>query len=196
MDTYKTITSTTEGLYKEKGSKFISFAFHVESEAEVKEIMERLKKEYYDARHHCYAWRMGNRGEHTRAVDDSEPSSTAGKPILGQIISRDLTFVLVVVIRYFGGTKLGVSGLIQAYREAASDALSTAEIEERTVNSEVTITFEYVLMNSVMGIIKELSPQIVEQVFDNDCRMRLSIRNKDYDMLVSKLEKIIGLQII
>lgn len=196
MDTYKTITSTTEGLYKEKGSKFISFAFHVESEAEVKEIMERLKKEYYDARHHCYAWRMGNRGEHTRAVDDSEPSSTAGKPILGQIISRDLTFVLVVVIRYFGGTKLGVSGLIQAYREAASDALSTTEIEERTVNSEVTITFEYVLMNSVMGIIKELSPQIVEQVFDNDCRMRLSIRNKDYDMLVSKLEKIIGLQII
>lgn len=196
MDTYKTITSTTEGLYKEKGSKFISFAFHVEDEVEVKEIVERLKKEYFDARHHCYAWRIGNKGEHTRAVDDGEPSSTAGRPILGQILSRELTFVLVVVIRYFGGTKLGVSGLIQAYKEAASDALSLVEIVERTIDSTVTIRFEYILMNNVMSIIKDMSPNILEQKFDNDCVMTLSIRNSEYQILVSKLEKIMGLQII
>lgn len=196
MDTYKTIASTTEGLYKEKGSKFISFAFHVEREEEVKETMERLKKEYYDARHHCYAWRMGTSGEATRVVDDGEPSSTAGRPILGQILSRELTFVLVVVIRYFGGTKLGVSGLIQAYKEAASDALLQAEIVERTIDSEVKIRFEYVLMNGVMSIIKEFSPAILEQEFDNDCVMKLSIRNKEYGAMVSKLEKITGVQII
>ncbi|MEG0500359.1 MAG: YigZ family protein, partial [Rikenellaceae bacterium] len=155
-----------------------------------------LKKEYYDARHHCYAWRMGNRGEATRAVDDGEPSSTAGRPILGQLLSRELTYVLVVVIRYFGGTKLGVSGLIQAYKEAASDALSVAEIVERTIDAEVSIRFEYLLMNSVMAVIKEFSPNILEQHFDNDCTMRLSIRRSEYDPMVSKLEKIIGLQII
>lgn len=196
MDTYKTITSTVEGLYKEKGSKFISFAFHVESEADVKEIVDRLKKEYYNARHHCYAWRLGYRGEHTRANDDGEPSSTAGRPILGHILSNELTNILIVVIRYFGGTKLGVSGLIQAYKEAASDALISAEIVERTIDKEVTVRFEYVLMNSVMSIIKELSPNILEQQFDNDCIMRLSIRGGEYDILISKLEKIIGLQII
>lgn len=196
MDTYKTISTQTEGLYKEKGSKFISFAFHVESEEEVKEIIERLKKEYYDARHHCYAWRMGNRGEHTRSVDDGEPSSTAGRPILGQILSHELTYILIVVIRYFGGTKLGVSGLIQAYKEAASDALREAEIVERTIDSAVKIRFDYLLMNSVMSVIKEFSPNILEQHFDNDCTMELSIRNREYDSMVSKLEKIIGLQII
>lgn len=196
MDTYKTISTQTEGLYKEKGSKFISFAFHVESEEEVKEIMDRLKKEYYDARHHCYAWRMGNRGEHTRSVDDGEPSSTAGRPILGQILSHELTYILIVVIRYFGGTKLGVSGLIQAYKEAASDALREAEIVERTIDSTVKIRFDYLLMNSVMSVIKEFSPNILEQHFDNDCTMELSIRNREYDSMVSKLEKIIGLQII
>lgn len=196
MDTYKTITATTEGLYKEKGSKFISYAFHVESEKDVKEIVERLKKEYYDARHHCYAWRLGYLGEQTRANDDGEPSSTAGRPILGQILSHELTNVLIVVIRYFGGTKLGVSGLIQAYKEAASDALTDAEIVERTIDKEVVVRFEYVLMNQVMSIVKELSPAILEQHFDNDCVMRLSIRSGDYDNLTSKLNKITGLQII
>lgn len=195
MDTYKTITSSTEGLYKEKGSKFISLSFHVENETDIKEIVDRLKKEYYDARHHCYAWRLGYHGEHTRAVDDGEPSSTAGRPILGQILSNELTNTLIVVIRYFGGTKLGVSGLIRAYKEAASDALSGALIEERTIDKELTIRFEYVLMNSVMSIIKELSPNILEQQFDNDCVMRLSIRGGEYDILTSRLEKIIGLQI-
>lgn len=196
MDTYKTIETSGEGLYKEKGSKFLSFAYHVECESDVKEIMERLKKEYYDARHHCYAWRIGCRGEATRANDDGEPSSTAGRPILGQILSYELTNVLVVVIRYFGGTKLGVSGLILAYKEAASDALSQCGIVEKTINSTVTIHFEYVLLNSVMAIIKDLSPQIVEQVFDNDCKMVLSIRNSEYDLLVAKLEKIIGVNLI
>lgn len=196
MDTYKTISTTSEGLYKEKGSKFISLAFHIESEEEVKEIMDRLKREYYDARHHCYAWRIGNRGESVRSVDDGEPSSTAGRPILGQILSHELTYTLIVVIRYFGGTKLGVSGLIQAYKEAARDALVTAEIVERTIDSVVKIRFDYLLMNSVMSVIKEFSPDILEQHFDNDCTMQLSIRNREYNSMVEKLEKIIGLQII
>lgn len=196
MDTYKTISGVGEGLYKEKGSKFISYAYHVEHESQVKEIMEGIKKQYYDARHHCYAWRVGYYGDATRANDDGEPSSTAGRPILGQIVSRDLTNVLVVVVRYFGGTKLGVSGLIQAYKDAASDALSNVEVIECTIDSTLKIRFEYVLMNSVMGIIKDLQPRIVEQGFDNDCTMTLSIRNSKIEMLVSKLDKIIGLQII
>lgn len=195
-DTYKTIIAPSEGWYKDKGSKFLAFAYHVEKESEVKEIIEELKKEYYDARHHCYAWRMGYDGALTRANDDGEPSSTAGKPILGQIISRDLTNTLVVVVRYFGGTKLGVSGLIQAYKESAIEALDSAEVEERTVDSEVVINFEYVLMNSVMGVIKDMSPRIIEQVFDNDCKMVLSIRNSEFDQLVSKLDNIRGLRII
>lgn len=195
-DTYKTIISTSEGWYKDKGSKFLAFAYHVEKESEVKEIIEELKKQFYDARHHCYAWRMGYDGAHTRANDDGEPSSTAGRPILGQIISRDLTNILVVVVRYFGGTKLGVSGLIQAYKESANEALEVAEIEERTIDSEVTINFEYVLMNSVMGVIKDMSPRIVEQIFDNDCKMVLSIRNSEFEQLVAKLDNIRGLRII
>ncbi len=196
MDTYNTIATEGEGLYKEKGSKFISYAYHVESEEQVKEIINALKKEHYDARHHCYAWRMGFTGEHTRANDDGEPSSTAGRPILGQIVSRNLTYTLVVVVRYFGGTKLGVSGLITAYKDAAADALDSAVIEERLIESCIEIRFEYPLMNSVMGIIKDLSPRIVEQNFDNDCYMRLSIRNSEYDCLESKLDNIRGLQII
>lgn len=195
MDTYKTIVGRAEGLYKEKGSKFISFAIHVESESEIKEIVDTLKKEFYDARHHCYAWRMGYKGEHTRCNDDGEPSSTAGKPILGQMLSAEVTNVLIVVIRYFGGTKLGVSGLIQAYKEAAADALSNAEITERTIDSEVKIVFEYVVMNSVMSVVKEMSPNILEQVFDNNCIMRLSIRNSEFDILVSKLDKILGVSV-
>ncbi len=196
MDTYNTISIEGEGVYKEKGSKFLAYAYHVESENQVKEIIATLKKQHYDARHHCYAWRMAFDGSLTRANDDGEPSSTAGRPILGQIISRELTNTLVVVVRYFGGTKLGVSGLITAYKEAASEALDDAIVEERLIESSVDIRFEYPLMNSVMGIIKDMSPRIIEQNFDNDCFMRLSIRNSEYDTLTNKLDKIIGLQII
>lgn len=195
MDTYKTIEKTSEGIYKEKGSRFLSFAYHVESESQIKDIIFKLKKEFYDARHHCYAWRLGDKGLSTRANDDGEPSSTAGKPILGQFLSFEITYVLVVVIRYFGGTELGVSGLIRAYKEATFDAISNSEIVERTIDSGVTIRFEYVLLNKVMNIIKDLSPNILEQHFDNDCKMILSIRNSKYDILVSKLEKIIGVQV-
>ncbi len=196
MDTYKTIAIEGEGVYKDKGSKFLSYAYHVESEEEVKEIISTLKKRFYDARHHCYAWRMGFDGAATRANDDGEPSSTAGRPILVQIVSRELTNTLVVVVRYFGGTKLGVSGLITAYKAAAADALDSAVSEERLIESSIDIRFEYTLMNSVMAIVKELSPRIIEQNFDNDCFMRLSIRNSEYERLSDKLEKIIGLNII
>ena len=195
MDTYKTIETNGEGTYKEKGSKFLSFAYHIEHESEVKEIVERLKKQFYDARHHCYAWRIGYKGEATRTVDDGEPSSTAGRPILGQMLSYNVTNILIVVVRYFGGTKLGVSGLIQAYKDAAQDAINNSEIVERTIDSSVTIRFEYVLMNSVMGIIKDLSPNILEQQFDNDCKMILSIRNSEFERLVAKLDKVIGVEI-
>ena len=195
MDTYKTIETNGEGTYKEKGSKFLSFAYHIEHESEVKEIVERLKKQFYDARHHCYAWRIGYKGEATRTVDDGEPSSTAGRPILGQMLSYNVTNILIVVVRYFGGTKLGVSGLIQAYKDAAQDAINNSEIVERTIDSSVTIRFEYVLMNSVMGIIKDLSPNILEQQFDNDCRMKLAIRNSEFERLVAKLDKVIGVEI-
>lgn len=195
MDTYKTIETNGEGTYKEKGSKFLSFAYHIEHESEVKEIVDKLKKQFYDARHHCYAWRIGYKGEATRTVDDGEPSSTAGRPILGQMLSYNVTNILIVVVRYFGGTKLGVSGLIQAYKDAAQDAINNSEIAERTIDSSVTIRFEYVLMNSVMGIIKDLSPNILEQQFDNDCKMTLSIRNSEFERLVAKLDKVIGVEI-
>ena len=195
MDTYKTIETNGEGTYKEKGSKFLSFAYHIDHESEVKEIVEKLKKQFYDARHHCYAWRIGYKGEATRTVDDGEPSSTAGRPILGQMLSYNVTNILIVVVRYFGGTKLGVSGLIQAYKDAAQDAINNSEIVERTIDSSVTIRFEYVLMNSVMGIIKDLSPNILEQQFDNDCKMTLSIRNSEFERLVAKLDKVIGVEI-
>ncbi len=196
MDVYNTIDEIGEGIYKDKGSKFLAYAYHVESEEQVKEIIADLKRRYYDARHHCYAWRMGYFGEHTRANDDGEPSSTAGRPILGQILSRELTNTLVVVVRYFGGTKLGVSGLIQAYKESAALALDAVTIVERLIESSLVISFEYHLMNSVMGVIKELSPRIVEQSFDNNCIMHLSIRNGDYEALRMKMDKIMGLQII
>jgi uncharacterized YigZ family protein len=154
-DTYKTITTKSEGLFKDKGSRFIGLAFPVKSEAEVKEILAEIKKKYYDATHHCYAYYMGHIGSPSiRMNDDGEPSGTAGKPIYGQILSFGLKNVLVVVIRYFGGTKLGVSGLINAYKETAKITLNNAEIEERKIKDIYTVEFEYPLMNSVMQVLK------------------------------------------
>lgn len=195
LDTYKTINKNSEGLYKEKGSKFISYAYHVESVDEVTEIVARLKKEYFDARHHCFAWRMGAKGEKTRTVDDGEPSSTAGKPILGQMLSLEVTDVLIVVIRYFGGILLGAPGLIRAYKEAAYDALMNAEIVEKFVEKTYNVKFTYFVMNDVMKIIKDTNPNVLEKVFDIDCFMKLSIRESLSDGLYERLKKVEGIEI-
>ena len=189
-DVFKTITAPSEGLYKEKGSRFIAFAFPVSTEEQIREILDGLKDKYYDARHLCYAWLLGAEKTLFRANDDGEPSSTAGKPILGQIQSKDLTDILIVVIRYFGGIKLGVSGLINAYREAASAALANAVVEERTVNVTLRIRFDYLVMNSVMKIIKDEEPEVLERNFGSECEMLLSIRQKNMPRLRDRLEKV------
>jgi len=191
-DTYKTITSATEGIYKEKGSKFLSFAIPVSNVEEVKEIMKNYRKEYYDARHVCYAYMLGNDRDEWRVNDDGEPSGTAGRPIMGQINSRGLTDILVIVIRYFGGILLGTGGLVIAYKEATSDALNQTEIIEKTVDQLLSINFDYVLMNDVMRVIKETNANINSQSYDENCLMNLSIRMQDSELLKLKLEKIIG----
>ena len=189
-DLYKTIAVPAEGLYKEKGSKFISFAYPVQTEEQIKGIVAELKDKFYDARHHCYAWMLGADKKNFRANDDGEPSSTAGRPILGQIQSNDLTNILIVVVRYFGGTKLGVSGLIHAYREAAADALNHAEIIEKTVDEQLRICFSYLVLNDVMKIIKEETPDVLERNFELQCEMLLSIRQKDLVHLKERLEQV------
>lgn len=194
-DTYKTIIAPTEGIYKEKGSKFLSFAIPVSSADEVKEIVKNYRKEYYDSRHVCYAYMLGADRKEFRANDDGEPSGTAGRPILGQINSRELTNILVIVVRYFGGILLGTGGLVVAYKEATTDALDQAEVIEKTVDETIAILFDYVLMNEVMRIIKDTNAQISSQSFENQCEMQLSIRKQDAGLLSDKLAKIYGLQI-
>lgn len=191
-DKYKTIKEKAigEGFYSEKRSKFLAFAHYVDSVEEALEIVKAYKKKYYDARHCCYAYRIGPDGADCRANDDGEPSSTAGKPILGQIDSHGLTNTLVCVIRYFGGVKLGTGGLIVAYREAASDALEKSEIEEHFVEEEVAFTFTYPMMNDVMKIIKEMNPRIVSQVFDNTCEIVLSIRKSQAEELRTRFRSL------
>ncbi|MDM8158352.1 YigZ family protein [Labilibaculum sp. K2S] len=189
-DTYKTINPASEGLYKEKGSKFIAYAYPVTSEEEIKEYIANLKKEYYDARHHCYAYMLGADKSEYRANDDGEPSSTAGKPILGQILSNDITNILIVVIRYFGGTKLGVSGLIHAYKTAAADAIANTEIIEKTVNDIYDVNFDYLVMNDVMKIIKDDQPEQLGQDFNLTCQITLSIRQSEVDKIIEKFSKI------
>ena len=189
-DSYKTIKNISEGIYKEKGSKFITYAFPVICEEDIKIEIDKLKKEYYDARHHCYAYMLGADKKTFRANDDGEPSSTAGKPILGQILSTELTNILIVVIRYFGGTKLGVSGLIRAYKTAALDAISNAEIIEKTVNDIYDIHFDYLVMNDVMRIIKEEEPLQIDQDFNLTCRITLSIRQSEVEKIIERFSKI------
>lgn len=188
-DTYKTITQPSSGLYKEKGSKFIALAYPVTGEDGVKKILEDLRKEYYDARHHCFAYILGPDRAAWRMNDDGEPSGTGGKPIHGQILSFDLTNILIVVIRYFGGTKLGVSGLINAYKSAAKDALSQAEIVEKTVNEIYKLEFPYELMNDVMRIIKEEDLQMIDNQFNNSCTITYSIRKNEADRVKIRLLK-------
>ena len=192
MDSYKTISEKTigEGYITEKRSKFLAFAHHVESVDEVKEIVAQYRKKYFDARHVCWAYMLGHERNEFRANDDGEPSSTAGKPILGQINSRELTNILVVVIRYFGGVLLGTSGLIVAYREAAADAINHAVEEERLIEEEITYSFTYVMMNDVMRIIKDMQPRIVSQTFDNTCEIRLAIRRSLAPQLRDRLAKL------
>lgn len=192
QDSYKTIAHPQETTYRQLSSKFLTYAYPVETEAEIKEHLDALRKRWFDATHHCYAWRLGPHGEHFRANDDGEPSSTAGKPILGQLLSQEITNCLVVVVRYFGGTKLGVPGLIAAYKESTAQVLAECEIVERTVDVVVEVAFSYISMNDVMRIVKEMQPKIVEQLFDNLCTMRLSIRESESEQLIGRLQKVEG----
>ena len=194
-DIFKTIASPSEGQYTEKRSKFLAFAFPVSTVDEIKVILEEYQKKYYDARHVCYAYMLGHERLVFRANDNGEPSGTAGKPILGQINSNELTDILIIVVRYFGGVKLGTSGLIQAYKAAAAEAIAVATIIEKTVDEQVTVTFEYPLMNQVMRVVKEEEPSILSQSFDNDCRMTLAIRASLMPRLRQRLEKIEGVRI-
>lgn len=190
-DEYKTITEGIgEGFYSEKRSKFLAFAHHVETIDEIKDILASYRKKYYDARHVCYAYMLGADKADFRANDDGEPSSTAGKPILGQINSYDLTNVLVIVVRYYGGVNLGTGGLIVAYRTAAADALDHATIETRLVEEVITYSFPYPMMNAVMRVIKEMQPRIVSQTFDNTCSISMSIRQEMAPDLRDRLEKL------
>lgn len=193
MDSYRTIKSLSEGTYSEKRSKFLAFAIPVRSVDEVKQTVAEYQKKYYDARHICYAYMLGAERLDFRANDNGEPSGTAGKPILGQINSNELTDVLVIVVRYFGGVKLGTSGLIIAYRLAAAEAIANAEIIEKTVDEDLAIHFEYPYMNDVMRIVKEENPQILSQSYDCDCSMILSIRRDSMPRLKSRLEKVTSL---
>ena len=194
-DTYKTIAVATEGLFKDKGSKFIAYAFPVISEDQIKEIIQTIKKEHYSARHHCYAWRLGHEKLAFRANDDGEPSSTAGKPILGQIQSFDLTNILIVVVRYFGGTLLGVSGLINAYRNAALDAINQAEIVEKLVEKNLLIEFDYGVMNDVMKLFKDEKLPQIEPEFDLRCRIKTQIRLSEVPRILDAITKIEGLKV-
>lgn len=190
-DEYKTITERVgEGYYSEKRSKFLGFAHHVETQEQIKELLAQYRKEYYDARHVCYAYMLGAERTDFRANDDGEPSSTAGKPILGQINSNELTDILIVVVRYYGGVNLGTSGLIVAYREAAADAIAHSETVTRQVEELVSYSFSYPLMNDVMRIVKEMSPRIVSQQFDNTCEITLAIRRSEAEQLRNRLEKL------
>lgn len=189
-DTYKTIEGQSEAVYTEKRSKFIAIAIPVCTLTEVKAHLEEYQKKYYDARHVCYAYMLGAERKEFRANDNGEPSGTAGKPILGQINSNELTDILIIVVRYFGGIKLGTSGLIVAYRTAAAQAIAEATIIEKTVDQDVKIIFEYPFMNDVMRIVKEEAPEILEQSYDMDCIMRLRIRKSLMPRLHARLEKV------
>jgi uncharacterized YigZ family protein len=192
-DTYKTIVSPSEGLYKEKGSRFISLAIPVSHPDEIKPIIEKIRKEKHDARHHCYAYVIGHDRSVWRVNDDGEPSGTAGRPILGQIHSAGLTNILIVISRYFGGTLLGVSGLINAYRTAAASALENAEIVEKTLQDYYEIVFPYIAMNDVMKILKEENLGQSEQSFNLDCRVLVNFRHSAKEKVLGRLSRIDGL---
>jgi len=190
ISTYKTIKEPSEGTYKEKGSKFFAFAYPVSTEEEIKEIQTSLRKEYYDARHHVFAWRLGADKKRYRASDDGEPANSSGPPVLGQIQSYDLTNILIVVIRYFGGTKLGIPGLINAYRTAAKDAIENAEIVTRTVYKVYRLSFDYALMNTVMKFLKDKNIEQFNQNFDLSCTLDIKVNIAEDESIISELSKI------
>ena len=194
-DSYKTIAVPSEGMYKEKGSKFMAFAYPIFSEEEFKEKLKQLKKDYHDAGHHCYAFRIGVDLNQYRFSDDGEPSNTAGKPIYGRIQSFELTNIAIIVLRYFGGTKLGVGGLITAYKEAAKDALNNARIINRTVDNVYEIQFNYVIMSDVMNFIKQQNLEIISQVLEEKGIIQFRIRESEAKNIIEQLEKIKGLKI-
>lgn len=195
VDEYLTISKPSEGLFKDRGSKFLAFAYPVSTEEEIKEIQEKLRSDYHDARHHCYAYMLGKDKNIFRANDDGEPSSTAGKPILGQIRSYDLTNILIVVIRYFGGTKLGVSGLINAYKTAADEALKNAKVVKRTLHDIYELRFDYPEMNEIMRIMKEEQIEQIDQNFELTCSITLALRRADVDKVLSKFDRVEKLKI-
>lgn len=189
-DTYRTITQASEGIFKDRGSKFLGFAYPLANESELKELIGKLKSEHAKARHFCWAFRLGQDRSIFRINDDGEPSGTAGKPILNILLSKDLTNILVVVVRYFGGTLLGVPGLINAYKTAAQEAVMNATIIEKTVNDLYRLTFGYRAVNDVMKIIKDENLLIANEVFDNECSMVVSVRKADLNLVLNKLEKV------
>lgn len=194
-DTYRTILSASEGYFKDKGSKFLAYSFPVESEEEVRELLSKIKKEHHSARHHCYAWRIGKKEPAYRVNDDGEPSSTAGRPILGQLLSFDVTNVFIVVVRYFGGTLLGTSGLINAYKTAAADALGKADIVTRIIEAELILKYTYAQMNDVMQIIKQENLQITDTRFEIDCSLRLLVRKSDIERITGLFSQIYGVAV-
>ena len=189
-DSYKTIKGISEGVYTEKRSRFLSFAIPVLTVEEAMSYVQEYRKKYYESRHVCWAYMLGNGRDTFRANDDGEPSSTAGKPILGQINSNELTNILIIVIRYFGGIELGTSGLIVAYRTAAAEAIAVAEIEERTVDDTLTVIFEYPYLNSIMRVVKEEQPEVISQKFEMTCEMTLSVRRNLFERLKDRILKI------
>lgn len=194
-DIYQTIESASEGLFKDKGSKFIAYAFPVNNETEIKEILTRIKKDHHSARHHCYAWRIGTEEIQHRANDDGEPSSTAGKPILGQLQSFNLTNTLVVVVRYFGGTLLGVSGLINAYKNAAADALKNATIVSRLIEKEWQLNFTYNELSEVMNLVKQENLTIISTRFEEKCELIYSVRKNNEQRIAANFANIYGVTV-
>ena len=190
VDTYKSISAPSEGLFKDNGSRFIALAFPVETEDEVKDIVGRLRKEYHDARHHCYAYRLGLKGDVWRASDDGEPSGSAGRPILGQIDSMELSDVLVVVVRYFGGIKLGIPGLIRAYKTSTADALSNAAVVQKVAGKNYRLSFDYLSMNAVMKVLKDLDSPQSGQDFGEKCSLTVRVRLTQDETFKEKLKDV------
>ena len=194
-DEYRTVAQEATGIYKDKGSRFLAFAYNVTTADEAKAIIRDKQKEFHDARHHCYAWRLGSGEGETKVGDDGEPSGTAGRPILGQILSAELTNVVVVVVRYFGGIKLGTGGLIVAYKAATADCLQNAKIVTRTFDAALAISFPYLAMNGVMKTLKDSSAKIISQKFDTDCEIDITIRMAERDSLIAKLADVEGVTV-
>ena len=194
-DEYRTVAHEATGIYKEKGSRFLAFAYNVTSADEAKALVKEKQKQFHDARHHCYAWRLGAGDGETKVGDDGEPSGTAGRPILGQILSAELTNIVVIVVRYFGGIKLGTGGLIVAYKTATADALQNADIVLRTFNARLSVSFPYLAMNGVMKTLKDSTANVEAQNFDTDCQMTLSVRIGEKERLVERLNDVDGVTV-